>query len=143
MRHTLTLLLVLGAYLSGNSQVEAPLVALVSHESTIAISEPTSLDTHAMKELISFSEGFTDSSFHHQMALNVTEDHRLSIETDFPRTLQYSISNVEGIIFRKGKFYGSGMVNLSSLKNGSYAVYFFAGKKIVRALMIEHLRTAM
>ena len=141
MRHTLTLLLVL-AYISGISQVEPQLVALVTDES-VSASEPAVAETLSLERLISFSEGFTDSSFHHHLALNVTEDHRLSMETDFPRTLQYSISNVEGIIFRKGKFYGSGLVNLSSLRDGSYAVYFFAGNKIVRALMIEHRRSAM
>ena len=140
MRRTLTPLLVLLVSTLSIAQTQPTLAALTDEVALAAHSEDVEMDA---SKLLSHSEGFTDSSFTHQLLMTLNAEQLLEFETDCPRTLQYSISNVEGIILRKGKFYQQGMVNIGSLRPGSYAVYFFAGKRIVRAFMIDRRQTAM
>ncbi len=89
------------------------------------------------------SEGYTDSSFHFQLGIEVSNDLALLVNTDYPRSLQYSLSSVEGIILRKGRIFRSMTLDLSSLRPGSYALYIFSGQKIVRALMVDRQTTNM
>ncbi len=139
MRRTLTPLLVFLVTVLSTAQTK-PTLAAISEE----VTETDVFLSSKSMDLVSFSEGFTDSTFHHhQLLMSVSSEQYLSMETDFPKTLQYSVSNVEGIILRKGKFYQQGMVNIANLKQGSYAIYFFAGKRIVRALMFERNQASL
>ncbi len=88
--------------------------------------------------LLEVSTGFTDPTFDYDIHLYPNPvQYELSIDTEFDRTLQYTLSNMEGRIMARRKFVGEDKLDLSRMSPGTYAVYFFRGHKIVKALLIE------
>ena len=140
MRHTLTSFLILMAGFMSMAQVQ---VELAAHKEAVEVLASPNSDNTDLPYEINLSEGFVHADFDYTVDIDILDGNQLSIETDFPKTLQYSISNLEGIILRKGKIYGSAAVDLARLRPRSYAVYVFQGKKIVRALMIDMRQKAM
>ncbi|MDH3649063.1 MAG: T9SS type A sorting domain-containing protein [Saprospiraceae bacterium] len=88
--------------------------------------------------LLGVSTGFTDPEFGFDIDLYPNPArYELTIESDFDKTLQYTMSNLEGRILAKRKFVGKDQLDMSHMIPGVYAIYFFRGHKIVKALLVE------
>ncbi len=84
------------------------------------------------------STGFSDKTTSYQ--IEVTTDVMLTevrITSDADRSFQYTMSDVDGRILAKQFFRHNHTLQIGHLPAGQYALYFFAGKKVVRAVLID------
>lgn len=84
------------------------------------------------------STGFIDSEFTEY--LNIVEGEvpeEINLTTSYLKPLQYTVSNVEGVILDRGRFIGEESLNFGRRTEGDYAVYIFAATKVVRAFMVS------
>ncbi len=86
---------------------------------------------------LTVSSGFTNEDFEHFVLIQASGSEELLIKTDAEKTLQYTLSDVDGIIFRKGQFRKEQLVKLESMSAGTYALYIFRGHRVVRAVLVE------
>jgi len=87
---------------------------------------------------LALSSGFIDTEFVGEIdILPGIDQFEIDISTDYLKPLQYTVSNVEGIILDRGRFVGIEDLSFSRYDPGSYAVYVFAARKVVRAFVVE------
>lgn len=87
---------------------------------------------------VSISQGFTDPDFGFEILFNPNEKNgTIQIQSLFDRTLQYTLSNMEGKILVKRIFVKEDILDTNKLEPGLYPMYFFRGKRIVKALLLE------
>lgn len=82
------------------------------------------------------SSGYRDTSFEYDIS-QVRTDSTLSIKTNYPRSMQYTLSNLDGQIIRRKRFRQEDILSLSNLRPGHYALYFFAGTQVVKAELVS------
>lgn len=89
---------------------------------------------------VSVSNGFADASFPNaiKVAAGLTSAD-LVISSDAERSIQYTMSDVDGKILLKRFFRKEQKLPIGQLAPGQYALYFFAGEKVVRAVLVEKL----
>jgi hypothetical protein len=110
---------------------ESDLLTSIYHRGTINLISIT-------PSKVSISEGFTDPDFGFDIRIKAEDpDGLIRIESDFDRSLQYTVSNIEGRIRIKRVFVREDVLDTNKIEPGSYALYFFRGKKIVKALLLE------
>ncbi len=136
MKHTLLISILLGVFLPGASTQTGDAVSVSADPNPLVAS--LNLSATTTHHTFAISDGFTDFDFEGSVSMAVAdEDQVLTINTDYPGLLQYTVSNLEGIILRKRKFAREDWLDLQRLAPGSYAIYFFAGHRIVKALIVE------
>ncbi|MBK8502988.1 MAG: hypothetical protein IPL46_12690 [Saprospiraceae bacterium] len=87
---------------------------------------------------ISVSTGFVNSAFQDEFEITLGETPMESdLITPYLKPLQYTVSNVEGIILDRGRFIGTEDLDFTRRQEGKYAVYIFAADRIVRAFMVS------
>lgn len=95
-------------------------------------------DTELISAELALSSGFYDKDFEAKLIVSGGIDPlQIEIDTEYKRALQYTVSDIEGIIYRKGKFLSNSTLDFNSLRPGRYAVFVFAGRRIIRAFMVE------
>ena len=95
-------------------------------------------DSRALSTQISVSNGFINSAFEAEIEITLGEAaSEIDLITTYLKPLQYTVSNVEGIILDRGRFIGSEDLDFSRKQEGRYAVYIFAADRIVRAFMVS------
>ena len=83
------------------------------------------------------SHGFINSEFNSTIEISKgTDDGDIAINADYERPLQYTVSNIEGIILNRGKFVGRKNIPFVRLSEGRYVVYLFAGTTVVKAFTV-------
>lgn len=82
------------------------------------------------------SSGYRDSSFEYDISQERT-DSTLSIKTNYPRSIQYTLSDLDGNIIKRNRFRHENILSLTNLGPGHYALYFFAGTQVVKADLIS------
>ena len=96
------------------------------------------LETKTLSAQISISAGFVNSVFEDEIDITLGESPlEIDLITTYLKPLQYTISNVEGIILDRGRFIGSEDLDFTRKQEGKYAVYIFAADRIVRAFMVS------
>ena len=105
--------------------------------------ETSEKEAALVSQHVSVSNGFTDASFPYEITVSagLTPD-ELVISSDAERSIQYTMSNVDGKILVKRFFRQEQNLPISELAPGQYALYFFAGKKVVRAVLVDKLKPA-
>jgi hypothetical protein len=102
---------------------------------------PASGEPSAVKSLsanITVSYGFVNSDFDEEIEVVMgSELFEIDLRTDYPRALQYTVSDMDGIIYNQGRFVGQKSIDFTRRDNGGYAVYLFAGTTVVKAFTIE------
>ena len=89
---------------------------------------------------INLSHGFVNSEFDEAIEVIMGTDlFQIDIKTEYPKALQYTVSNMEGIIFNQGRFVGRKSLDFAQRQVGRYAVYLFAGTTVVKAFTVEKL----
>lgn len=84
--------------------------------------------------------GYENDTFDFEIEVTPdVEKSGISISTSFDRTLQYTLSSVEGRILGKGRLVKEGWMNVSRLQEGSYVMYFFRGHRVVKAVLIDRI----
>lgn len=95
-------------------------------------------DVHFLSEHLVVSTGFLDSQFEDSVEIHPGESPAdLVLTTSYLKPLQYTVSNVEGIILKRGRFIGEENLDFSRRSEGDYAVYIFAANRVVRAFMVS------
>ena len=95
-------------------------------------------ETKTLSTQIAVSAGFVNSAFEDEIAIALGETPmEIDLITTYLKPLQYTVSNVEGIILDRGRFIGSEDLDFTRKKEGKYAVYIFAADRIVRAFMVS------
>ena len=91
-----------------------------------------------LSDYLAVSAGFYDSEFVETIHIDSAENpSHLILNTSYLKPLQYTVSDVEGIILNRGRFIGSEDLNFSRRVEGNYAVYIFAANRVVRAFMVS------
>jgi hypothetical protein len=112
-----------------------------------ALNGPTPMVIHSVPEKFTsgaeslISEGFSDVDFPCKIEVLLQSDQMLHITTEYTPWLQYTLSNVDGRILKNAFFKEHEELTIEYLPEGNYALYFFAGKKVVRAVMIKKTGT--
>lgn len=98
----------------------------------------TNGEVDILSDILSVSSGFVDSEFSDPIFLASGESPEdIVISTTYLKPLQYTISNVEGIILHRGRFIGEQGLDFSRRIEGAYAVYIFAANRVVRAFIVS------
>lgn len=82
------------------------------------------------------SSGYRDTSFEYDISQE-RSDSTLSIKTNYPRSMQYTLSNLDGKIIKRKRFRQEDILSLGNLGPGHYALYFFAGTQVVKAELVS------
>ncbi len=82
--------------------------------------------------------GFSDPTFGHDLKVfpNPTSA-QLILETDFERALDYRIVDVHGKMIREGELLQSKALNISSLPQGIYAIYFTSEGRMINSQLVS------
>ena len=84
------------------------------------------------------SSGFYNSEFVETIDIAAGENPSyINLTTAYLKPLQYTVSDVEGIILDRGRFIGAEDLNFSRRREGNYAVYIFAANDVVRAFIVS------
>ena len=83
------------------------------------------------------SRGFMDEDFDYSILIEAGGNNMLNIQTDANRPLQYTLSDLDGRIRQKHRFSNEHMLDITDLPNGHYALYFFQGTDVVRAVLLN------
>lgn len=84
--------------------------------------------------------GYINTNFNFDIEVRPDLDKSaIAIQTSFNRTLQYTLSTVEGRILSKGKVIREAELNVSRLAEGSYVMYFFRGHRVVKAILLDRV----
>lgn len=98
------------------------------------------LETNALATLRLQPGGYANESFEYSIdVLPGAKNRSLAIQTSFDRTLQYTLSTLEGRILTKGKVIREAELNVSNLHRGSYVMYFFRGHRVVKAVLLDRM----
>lgn len=121
----------------GQQQEMSSAVAL-GHDFKNLLADSMQVEIQLLNDQLAVSTGFADSEFSED--LNIVEGEvpeEIDLTTSYLKPLQYTVSNVEGIILDRGRFVGEKSLNFSRRTEGDYAVYIFAATKVVRAFMVS------
>lgn len=84
--------------------------------------------------------GYDDQRFEHTITITPHQSAAvLNVASDFQRSLQYTLSTLEGRIVSKGRIFREAELNLSRLREGQYVMYFFRGRKVVKAVLVDRV----
>jgi hypothetical protein len=87
---------------------------------------------------ITLSTGFVNSEFEDVIDVVMGSDfYEIELKTEYPRALQFTVSDMEGIIFNQGRFVGQKSIDFERRLTGRYAIYLFAGTTVVKAFTVE------
>ncbi len=92
--------------------------------------------TFPLKMSAESSGGYQDMSFEYDISHQRT-DSTLSIKTNYPRSIQYTLSDLDGKIIKRKRFRQKDILSLNNLGPGHYALYFFAGTQVVKAELVS------
>lgn len=104
----------------------------------LALGHDVTGEVYVFNDHLAVSAGFADSEFFDSIGIQPGESSSdLLLKTSYLKPLQYTISNVEGIILDRGRFIGEQDLDFSRKTEGDYAVYIFAANRVVRAFMVS------
>ena len=87
---------------------------------------------------IRLSHGFVNAEFDEDIQIVMGSDlFEIELNTEYSRALQYTVSDMEGIIFNQGRFVGRKSIDFTRREVGRYAIYLFAGTTVVKAFTVE------
>ncbi len=111
--------------------------AFVSAEVETLIDETSSM----LSPQISVTQGYVNDEFDDVVDIAVPlRPSQLRFVSGSLKPVQYTISDVEGVIKIRGRFIGQEFLDLNRLPDGQYAIYFFVGKEVMRALLVDFVR---
>ena len=91
-----------------------------------------------LSDYLAVSSGFYNSEFVETIDIAAGENPSyINLTTAYLKPLQYTVSDVEGIILDRGRFIGAEDLNFSRRREGNYAVYIFAANDVVRAFIVS------
>ncbi|MCB0685118.1 MAG: hypothetical protein KDC53_01300 [Saprospiraceae bacterium] len=91
-----------------------------------------------LSDQLAVTRGFIDSEFSENIEIDLGDTPgEINLHTTYLKPLQYTVSNVEGVILDRGRFIGEEELRFSRRSEANYAVFIFAGTRVVRAFLVS------